>query len=198
MSAFDAPTSIPCFITAGEAVTWTEFIPDYTSATYGVSYLFAGTTPQDGFQQFIITGSGSGTSWTFATATSYKPGIYYWEKKITRTSDSVIRVIETGQITIRPSFSAVPTVTSAAAMLTALNTAITTLTTTVNQSVSFNGQSYTKASLADLLGQRTRLQAEVYRENQAAAALNGVSANPRVAVRFVPNQPGPFGNIFIQ
>lgn len=193
---FDTLAAIPDAVTSGEAVSWAETLTDYPGASYSVAYKFAGQTPQDGWQTFSLSGAESGTAtYTFTTGTSIKPGVYQWERQITRTGDSVMRVDATGSITVRANLATAPTTTTAATMLAALETAITTLSTTVNQSVSFNGQSYTKASMADLLAQRTRLQAEVYREKQAIAALSGMSDGRRVSVRFAnSNGQWPFAS----
>jgi hypothetical protein len=185
MSAFDTLTVIPSHVTAGEAVAWSESFSDYPGASYSILYKFAGQTPQDGWQSFSITGTESGTdTYTFTTATTYKPGVYQWERQVTRTSDSVMRVDGTGTLTVMANLATTPTTTTAQTMLTALETAITTLSTTVNASVSFNGQSFTKADMSRLLEQRTRLQAEVYRERQTVAALAGNAQSSFVGIRF--------------
>ncbi len=79
MSAFDQLTAIPCAIVSGEAAGWAETLPEYADPDYVVSYCFAGQTAVDGFRQFTITGTGAGTSWTFAFPTGNnapKPGRY--------------------------------------------------------------------------------------------------------------------------
>jgi hypothetical protein len=189
MTAFDNLTSIPCAITAGEAVIWTETPADYPPASYNIAYKFAGQTPQDGFQQFSITGSESGSTYTFTFATTIKPGVYNWEKWVTRSSDSATRSVCKGSIIVRANLGATPTVTDAAAQLALINAAILTLTTTVDSSVSFNGQSFTKADLGRMQEARIRLQAEVYREQQRIAELSGEGNNPVIGTRFLP-QPG--------
>lgn len=185
-TAFDVLDHVPSTITAGEAVSWLENPSDYPTASYSISYKFAGQTPQDGFQQFSVDGVESVSGYTFTFAKTIKPGIYSYEQQVTRTSDAVMRVVARGQMVAVPNLATVPTVTAAAAMLAALETAITTLTTTVDQSVSFNGQSFTKANLETLLKERVRLQAEVYREQQRLLSLSGEANSGRVALRFEP------------
>lgn len=171
MSIFDASTVIPCAITAGEAQSWTETLSLYPAPTYRVVYLFGGQTPRDGWKSFEVAGVGALSVWTFTTDNTYKPGKYTWEKKIVRVSDGLVRIICRGSMIVRPSLSVVPTVTAAARALANLETAIATLSSSVNQTVSFNGQSYTKGSMETYFKERTRLQAEVYREQQKTAAL---------------------------
>lgn len=185
MSLFDTLTAIPDAITAGEAQAWAETLSDYPVASYAVAYKFAGQTPQDGWQTFAIAGAESATAlYTFTFAATVKPGVYQWERQITRSSDSTMRTDAVGTLIVRANLATTPTTTTAQTMLTALEAAITTLSGTVNSSVSFNGQSYSKANLAELLAKRTMLQAEVYREREAIAALSGESSGRRVAVRF--------------
>lgn len=178
MSVFDTLTAIPCEFTAGEKVTWGETQDLYPQPDYTIVYNFAGQTPVDGFQKFTVTGSGSGAAWTFSFPTSPqpKPGYYRWQQIVTRASDSAKQEIQSGDVTVRPNLADTQTTSAAATMLANLNTAITTLTTTTNQSVSFNGQSYTKASIGQLYEQRVRLQAEVRREQAALAELGSDGA----------------------
>lgn len=184
MSVFDPLSSIPCSITAGEAVSWTETLSSYPSASYSVAYKFAGQTPQDGHQTFAIAGAGVGSVYTFTAATALKPGVYDWEKQVTQTAGPTMRVVCTGQLTVKPNLATAPTTTTAQTLLTTIETAIALLAATSNQTVSFNGQSYSKASIQTYLAERTRLQAEVYRENQKRLALSGRARSSVVEIRF--------------
>lgn len=185
-TVFDNLSGLPCALTAGEAVTWTETPTDYPPADYKLTYEFAGQTPQDGYQQFSIDGSESGPTYTFVVPITIKPGIYNWQKKVQRTSDNRKSYIGRGQLTVRANLAIAATVTAAAAQLAALNAALATLA--IDRSVSFNGQSFSREDIKQLQDQRTRLQAEVDRENQQILALSGESRNGRVAIRFVPSQ----------
>lgn len=184
MSIFDALTAIPCALTAGEIQSWTETLSEYPDPTYRVLYLFGGQTPRDGWKTFEVAGVGVGSAWTFTTGNTYKPGKYTWEKKIVRVSDSLVRIICRGTMIVRPNLSVAPTATAAATALANIETAIATLSSSVNQTVSFNGQSYTKGSMETYLKERTRLQAEVYREQQRTAALLGEQDSHVVDIHF--------------
>lgn len=193
MSAFDAQTTIPSCITAGEAWPWTETPTDYPPASYKLRYVFAGQTPQDGFKQFILEGSESGSSYTFTFPTTVKPGDYQWEKWVIRSSDSLQRKLCNGSIIIQANLAVTPTVTAAAQMLASLNAAIQQLVTTAqNRTVSFNNQSYTKEDLSLLYRERTRLQAEVYKEQQQILGLSGRAGSREVGVQFVPSVGSQF------
>jgi hypothetical protein len=186
VSAFDALTAIPSEITAGEAVAWTEDLADYPGASYAVAYRFAGQTPQDGFQQFAITGTETSTAtYTFTTLTTYKPGTYNWQKVVTRSSDSVVRVIDEGTLTIKASLSATPTTTTAASMVTAIKTALATLAASTNETVDFNGQRFTRRNQQGLQSQLVYWEAQVLREQSKIDALSGKAKSHMIGVRFV-------------
>ncbi len=114
----------------------------------------------------------------------------------TKIADSSVKEYGRAQLTtVYPAITATATPSTAQALLTALNAAILKLSSAVNQSVSFNGQSYTKGDLQKLLEQRVRLQAEVLAEQRAAAAARGARVDSgRVHVRFDPVYcGGPYG-----
>lgn len=188
MSVFDTLTEIPTEITSGTTVVWAETQTLYPQPDYTIAYKFlALETPVDGPETFSVAGSGSGSAWTFTIASSAapKPGQYAWQQLVTRVSPAAIALIAEGRLTVKPNLSAAPTTSTAETMLAALETAITSLATSVNQSVSFNGQSFTKQDIGRLYEQRTRLQAEVKREKAALAALNGNPPDGSVVSIFV-------------
>jgi hypothetical protein len=92
---------------------------------------------------------------------------------------------ETGTIGVTDNLAVQQTPTIAQQMLAALDASILKLTTATGfQSVSFNGQSYTRGSLQMLREQRTALQAEVWREQQAQRRLRGTEQSGFVGVQF--------------
>lgn len=190
-SVFDTLAAIPCRFTQGEAVAWAETLTDYPVASYAVAYNFnAPTTPLDGVQAFAIVGAETLTdTYTFTTPTSVKPGIYNWQKEITKTAGSVKRYVCAGTITVCPSDSVVQTITTEAAQVTALQTVISEFATTSRSSVSFNGQSFSRASIAEYQKSLAYLQARVIAQQRALAALCGcppVNAIGRIVTRFAP------------
>ncbi len=111
----------------------------------------------------------------------------------TKISDSTVK--ENGRAftaNVLPAITATATPSPAQRMLAALETAITKLSGAVNQSVSFNGQQYSKGDLAKLLQERVRLQAEVIREQETLLRARGGHPNDgRVRPEFV-GPDGPF------
>jgi hypothetical protein len=69
-------------------------------------------------------------------------------------------------------------------MLANINAAITQLTTGGFQSVSVNNVSYTRYQVTELIALRTRLQAEVIREQQAQEVLRGIDHTGIIGTRF--------------
>ncbi len=184
---FTTLAGIPGSFTSGESIVWTDTLPDYPTGTYTVAYNFAAHwTPVDGYESFTVSGTGVGTVWTFTMPTSTPPkaGKYAWQKLVTRVSDSLKAQLTSGVITVIPNLSTAPTTSTAATQLAAIQTAITTLTSGSAQSVSFNGQSFTKKDLSKLLDDRTRLEAQVIRENRLLAALAGNPYDTNIETQF--------------
>lgn len=190
MSVFDALSSIPCEITSGEGESWVETDTDYPGATHSIAYKFGGMTPLDGWQTFAIAGTESDTAtytFTMPTSPAPKPGRYQWERQVTLTASTSMRVTDRGCLTVLPNLATAQTVTAEAAQLAALDIAILAISASTDQSVSFNGQSVTKSDLTRLQSQRVALQAAVYRQQQALAALSGNARGGTIAVRFGPS-----------
>lgn len=186
---FDNLTALPASFAVGEIITWVETLTDYPGATHSIAYKFAGQTPLDGFQQFSIAGTETSTAtYTFVTLTTYKPGIYTWEKQITLTSGSLMRVVECGQVVIQPNAATSMTTTTAATMVTTLETVLATFAASANQSVSFNGQSYSRGSISDYRNQLVFWKARVFAERRAWDALKccGSGSGGRIATEFLP------------
>ncbi len=184
MGLFDTLTGIPSEITQGEAVSWAENLTGYAIGSYSVAYVFNGNTPLDGNQKFTVTGAETGTiTYTFTMPTSVKPGLYRWEKQITQTAGSLMRVACSGEMVIKPNLATTQTTTFAASQVALIEANLATLSASTNASVSFNGQSFTRANISDLQRHYATWKARVIAEQAALAALSGEPANRRF-VRF--------------
>lgn len=173
-------SAIPASFVTGDTTTWTDVLPLYSQAAgYTVVFRFYGP------ELFTVTGTGTATSWAFAMPTTGKlPGTYGWQQVASKTGNIV--TVESGVITVKPNLATAMTTTTAATMLSNLETAILSLTTGLNQSVSFNGQSFTKKDMAQLLAARTKLQAEVKAEQAAFDELAGIAKDRFIHTRFSP------------
>lgn len=187
MSVFDTLTSIPSEITSGTTVVWAETQSLYPQPDYTIAYKFqALDTPVDGYESFAIASSGSGSAWTFtiASTTAPKPGRYTWQQIVTRVSPAAVAVLATGCMTVKQNLATAPTTTAAETRVATLTTAIATLCASTNQSVSFNGQSFTKQNLQQYRNELVAAQAEVRGEKAALAAINGKPASGAVTTIF--------------
>lgn len=112
----------------------------------------------------------------------------------TKIADTSVKEYGRAQsTTVLEAITATSTPSSAQTMLAALETAIKKLSGTVNQSVSFNGQSYSKGDLAKLLKERVRLQAEILADQRSAlAARGGIVNDGRIQTVFTSSECGPF------
>lgn len=111
------------------------------------------------------------------------PGI--WETSVYLYDGDDNRICaQSGKIAVLDDLMVEQAPTIAQQMLDALNTAILQLSSATNQSVSFNGQSYTRSSLQMLLDQQVTLQAEVWREQMAQRRLRGTEPSGFVGVQF--------------
>jgi len=173
-----------------------DTLSQFDGSLYLVAYkFFAQTTPLDGVQQFTIASAvnSSGTIYSFTTPTSVKPGVYAWQQQITQRSPVVMSVNRRGFITVQPNDGVTQTVTNAALMVTNLQNALQLFATSPDQSVSFNGQSYSRANIMEYQRQLAWFQAAVIKEQNALRALNGCAQFNRIAVQFVPaDASGPY------
>jgi hypothetical protein len=184
MGLFDTLTAIPCAFVQGEAPSWNETLSEYPCASYAVAYKFEGDTPLDGIQQFSVVGTESDSAtYTFQFAANVKPGVYRWEKQITRSSDSRMAVAECGMIIVRPNAATVQTTTTAAANVASIEASLATLAASTNASVSFNGQSFTQANVGELQRHLAYWKSRALKERRALDALLGLPTQ-RGFIRF--------------
>jgi hypothetical protein len=182
--AFEALTSIPCEFESGNSVTVTMPLPD-VSPSEGEAKLYLSL---NGTAVTNITATESGDEFTFtisaAASAALAPGLYDYAIYFTYTGTQRIS-IATGQIRITPNLATSQTASDAQTMLTALNATITTLMASGNASVSFNGQSFTRRNLDELIKMRTQLRAEVIAERRAAARARGDRSQGVYAPNFI-------------
>ncbi len=169
------PTGIQAQYEVADTVAIVETFSDYPIASYSlILYLnLAGVAATN------VSGVGSDTNtWTFTlpntTTTNLTPGLYDYAMRATKTADSTTSTAKTGQVTFIPNLAATTAPSAAQVLLTQLNATILALAASGNSSVSLNGQSFTKRDLHQLMEMRRELEAQVFREQRAAANLRGV------------------------
>ncbi len=182
--AITATDGVPQYLQGGDTIRFTFTDADHPPSLWSaIFYLSKNGTA---ITNFSATESGDTytVAITAAQSAALAPGLYEWFVRFTETSSSEIQSGATGTITVLPNLAASQTATTAQTMLTTLETCITSLAAGTNQSVSFNGQSYTKKDVGSLYRLRTMLQAEVVRERAAIDALKGVTGRSQYQVRF--------------
>ena len=184
--AVQTTTGAPELIEQGGTYVFTEGFSDFPNASWSAQYLLQipGSAPYTtnatngtGTNNFVFTlNTASTANWT--------PGRYTFSIYTTERSSSQRATAKTGVMNVIPDLSQTQTASTAQQMLDNVNTAITQLTTGGFQSVSVNNVSYTRYDVTTLISMRTRLQAEVIREQQAAEVLRGINHTGIIGTRF--------------
>ena len=184
--AVQTTTGAPELIEQGGTYVFTESFSDFTNADWSAQYLLQipGSAPYTtnatngtGENNFVFTlGRTDTANWT--------PGRYMFSVYAFERSSSQRATAKTGVMNVIPDLSQTQTASTAQQMLDSVNTAITQLTTGGFQSVSVNNVSYTRYDITTLMAMRTRLQAEVIREQNAAEVLRGINHTGLIGTRF--------------
>jgi len=112
----------------------------------------------------------------------------------TRISDSAVEYGNAQTTVVLPAITATATPSTAQAMVTLLTAALARLAASKNASVSFNGQSFTKANISTYRDQLTYWQAIVIQEQEELTMLRGGRTNDgRIQTEFVGPCNGPLG-----
>jgi len=187
-------TTIQGLYECGDNITIVQSFTDYPASAYSITLYLS----LNGTAATNTAGSGSGTDWTFsltsATTSNLTAGVYDYAFYATKTADNSRSTAQTGQLTFIPNLAASQTPSTAQQLLTALNATILELSGSGNQSVSFNGQSFSKRDMTQLMAMRRELEAQVFREQRAAANLRGVVDSGNISPVFCPSgSQFPFG-----
>lgn len=181
-------SGVPSVIEQGGTYVFTEQFSDFPNTGWTAQYLLQipGSAP------YAINGTNSNVDFKFTLNTAdtanwtpnTPPGSYSFAIYVTEMASSQRATAKTGIVQVIPDMSQTQPLSDAATMLANINTAITSLTTGGFQSVTVNNVSYTRYQVAELIALRTRLQAEVIREQEAADAFRGVDNSGMIATRF--------------
>lgn len=153
--------SVPATIAAGATLLFTESLSGYPASLYTLALILN----RDGIVIDNIAATASGDDFivtkSAALTGAWQPGRVNWSEVVTKISDATVIQLNTGQLSITPNFAASITPTAAMTQLAAAEAAILKLMTGANQSVSFNGQSFSRHNLHEFFGVRDRLRAQV-------------------------------------
>ncbi len=191
--AVQTGTCAPELIEAGDTYVFTESFTDYPNTGWNTQYLLQipGSAP---YTTNATNGTGTNNivfTLNATNTTNWTPGRYQFAIYATEMSSNQRATAKTGITQVIPNLAATQTPSTAQTMLDNINTAITSLTTGGFQSVSVNNVSYTRYQVTELIALRTRLQAEVIREQQAQEVLRGIDHTGIIGTRF--GGPGRIG-----
>ena len=179
-------TTEPSRVTAGDTITWLKSLSDYpASAGWVLSYTLINSAAK-----ITITATASGADHlvnvSAATSAAYGVGLYTWVAAVAQGSERY--TLGQGSITIAPNLAAAATYdtrTSAKKALEAVNLALETYGAKAYQhSYEIAGRKQQFQTPGDFLAFRSKLQAEVAREDNAQRLAAGLSPRNQIQVRF--------------
>lgn len=188
--------NIPSSFRAGDSIRWRDapstdaFGNAVDSASWALTYYLRTNTASEGA---TVVGSAYGTGWELAisaaTSGNFDSGTWYWQAIATAGSDKL--TLGAGQLTVLPAMQYAGTPgafdgrSQAQKDLDAVDSAIRTIVSGgVVQEYTIGNRRLKKYDLAELQVLRSRLIAEVKREQAATMMANGLGSPHNLFVRF--------------
>ena len=179
-------TTEPGQVTAGDTVTWAKTLTDYpASAGWALAYTLINSAAKI---SIATTASGDDhlASVAAATTAAWAPGTYTWLATVTKAAERY--TLGQGSITIAPNLAAAATFdtrSTAKKALEAVNTLLENYGSKAYlQSYEISGRKQAFNTPGDFLAFRSKLIAEVAREDNAARLAAGLSPRNQLQVRF--------------
>lgn len=179
-------TKEPSRVTAGDSISWLKSLGDYpATAGWALAYTLINSAAK-----ITINATASGAdhlvSVTAATSAAWAAGNYTW--MATATLGAERHTVAQGALVIAPNLAAATTFdtrTSAKKALEQINTLLETYgAKAYMQSYEINGRRQQFQTPGDFLAFRSKLMAEVAREDNAARIATGLSSKNQLMVRF--------------
>ncbi len=177
-------SNLPEVIEGGSTYIWALAFTGYPVGTWNCDFVLqiSGSPP------IVLRADTSGINFLFTLSTAATAAIpqgqYTYAYYVTEIATGQRTTAQTGILQVIPDLTQTAPQSTAAVMLANVEDAITKLTKNQFSSVSVGGVTYTRAELGSLLASRTRLQAEVIREQNTAKAFRGIDTSGVVATRF--------------
>lgn len=181
------PTREPAAVTAGDTVTWKKSLSDYpASAGWVLKYRLinaAGkidiTTSADGDDHLVSVLASTSAGWT--------AGAYTWQSYVTRASERY--TLETGAIDVKPDLASLSTGydtrTPSRKTLDLLDAAMVAHGSKAwTQEYEISGRRMKFVNASDFMSFRSKVVAEVAREEAAGRIAAGLPIKSKVLVRF--------------
>lgn len=169
--AIEVLNGVPPLITKGDAISFKVSESDYPAPTWTSIIVFRDSAGA----VLPFNGTASGTGHLFTLTSAHTATLVVGKNTVTIAfSDGINRqTVSYCDVEILPDPAAAAVPTYAQSQVTLLKTAIAAFSTSRNQTVSFNGQSFTRASVKDYRDQLTYWEARVIREQKRASSLRG-------------------------
>lgn len=182
--AISTTAGVQSVLEAGNNYNFQETFTDYPATAWSMQFVMSldgSNAAANVFNASTVNTTGFQVNLSNLTV----PGRYAWAEYVTETSSGQRTTAQDGVTQVIPNLTQTQPLSSAATMLANIETAITNLTQGGFLSVSVNNVSYTRFDVTTLIQMRTRLQAEVFRERQAADAFRGIeTASGMIGTRF--------------
>jgi hypothetical protein len=182
--AVETLNGVPCSFEGGNTVIFSEVFTDFPPSAWSATFYLS----RNGTAVANAVASESGEEYIFtlsaASTASLTPGLCDFAIYVLETATSQRTTAKTGQILILPNLAATQTATTAQTMVTNLESALQTFATSDKLSVSFNGQSFTRANIADYRKELVFWKAQVIAEQARFASARGEMTQTSYSPRF--------------
>lgn len=187
-----ALTSFPCSFEAGNTVIVQTPFSGYLPASWTLTLYLS----LNGAAPTAITATSSGSDFIFTISATVSaalaPGDYQYAVYAVAGSERTNLNLPSGQITVTPNLAAAITPTFAQAQVTLLETVLAAFNATTKMSVSFNGQSFTRANVGSYRQEWAFWKARVIAEQEVELARRGVNTSKNYAPSFGTPGVNPF------
>ena len=179
-------TREPASVVAGDTVTWSKALADYpASAGWTLNYRLINAAGK-----IDIAASASGDSHLVlvaaATTAAWKAGSYAWQAYVTKATERY--TVGSGSIVVKPDLtapSALDTRSAARQTLDLLDAAMVARGSQAwTQEYEIAGRRMKFTSASDFMAYRSKVVAEVAREDAAARIAAGLASKTKILVRF--------------
>jgi predicted extracellular nuclease len=181
--AASIPTTEPAALVAGDTAKWQRTLADYP-ASEGWTLRY---TLTNALERYTFDASASGNDYLVTvaanTTANWQPGVYAWRAQVLKAAE--VFTMATGSITVSAQWGAATDARSSSRI--ALDNVNAYLADAKNLAASqyrIGERELARWKMTDLLALRSRLQAEVAREEAGQAAAAGLADKRRVLVEF--------------
>lgn len=180
------PSCIPPEFSAGATVIFTQRFANYSPSEWTMTLWLS----QGAAAPISVVGTNNGDGsylFTIANTITAPMIVGQTEFSFVATKTGETRVPQpTAYVYVLPNFATPQAPTTAQSMVTLLETVLAEFAATTKKNVSFNGQSFERASIKDYQGQLVYWQAQVIQERNALNRLRGGPDPYRIGTRFAP------------